>query len=173
MTGYRAELTGRVLCASVATGLLHRYRAQLLRRPVARWRGAALAVGVPVALVCSSLGGRGRLHWQRRGVAAEAVVAGYVISGAVAEELLWRAPPLLLTRRGLSATSSALVFAALHVRRDGPDSAAGHLVLTGAWSIAAALDRTVFWPVVGHVLYNYLALSLTVPASERGHVAVR
>ncbi|MGI8879732.1 MAG: CPBP family intramembrane glutamic endopeptidase [Jatrophihabitans sp.] len=171
MSNYRAQLTGRVLCAAAGLWLARRHRVELLRRPRGRWCGALLALVVPATTALVSARGRRRLQWQRRDAAAEGVVAAWVISGALAEELLWRLPPLLSRHRAGYTAASALTFAALHIRRDGRDSAAGHLGLAMAWSVSAARDRSIFWPTVGHILYNYAALSITAPGTEQARAS--
>lgn len=171
MSSYRAGLTGRTLCAAAGVWLTGRHRRDLLRRPHGRRCGPALALVVPAALALAPARGRRGLRWQRRDPAAEVVVAAWVISGALAEELIWRVPPLLTRHRVGYSAASALAFAALHIRRDGRASAPGHLALAAAWSASAVRDRTVFWPTVGHVLYNYLALSVTAPESEQRRVS--
>lgn len=124
------------------------------RRPGGAVAGSlALAAAVPVAAAR-----RGEVSLPASG-AGRLLLIGYVLPGAVVEELLWRGP---LTRapsaRG-TATSVA-GFVALHVLRDGVRSAPAHLTLACTWTASALLGRTVVWSALSHGAYNLIALSV-------------
>jgi hypothetical protein len=110
-----------------------------------------------------------------RGAAARAVppsaagkllLAAYVGSGAILEELAWRACLVWPMRRGVRGclmAGGAYGFAAVHVRRDGPGSAPVHLLNTLAWTACAACGGRMRWPVTSHFLYNWIAITRRPP----------
>lgn len=119
----------------------------------ARLGGAVLALTVPAAAAVRTR----RAAPAALSSASRVLLVGYVLPGAVLEELIWRAPLTSGARRRRRAAVSMAGFAALHVRRDGIASTPVHLALAAAWTTAALLGRTIVWTSVSHAAYNYLA----------------
>jgi hypothetical protein len=174
------RLGERAIAAAVlgcAYGLSNAYRYVAASRPQPRRRAAlapAAAGAGPLLLIGGSLARGGqRLRVPASGVGV-AMLGGYLASGVLAEELLWRAPlTLCRTRRSAAcvAVLSGAGFVGLHVRRDGFASAPVHAVNTAAWTVSVVLGRRLRWAVLSHFLYNCLAVSLR--RVETGAVARR
>jgi hypothetical protein len=154
MTGPGA-VAGRTLLAGLLGARRVRRRSDVGAPVGARVAGAVLALAVPggaaaltraTFIAPASPAGRGLL-------------VGHVFSGALLEELLWRAPLTDDRHRIRRAALSMTGFVALHVRRDGAASAPIHVVLAGAWTASALLGRTIRWTCLSHAAYNYLALT--------------
>ncbi|SHG04522.1 CAAX protease self-immunity [Jatrophihabitans endophyticus] len=162
---FLARLVSRVLAAAVLTVAHRRRRRHRGGEPAgpARRGGAYLlaltAPGVAVARVA------GGARWTLPAPSPQGLtlLALWVGSGALVEELLWRAPLTLLApgwrRRALAAASGAGFFAA-HVRRDGMAATMVHAPNTVSWTAAALLARRVHPSLVAHLGYNAVALGL-------------
>jgi hypothetical protein len=126
-------------------------------------RVAAVAAAGPLLLIGSRLARSGMRRPPALSALGRLVLGGYVASGALVEELMWRAPLTLpRTARGrvCAAGLSGSGFLLLHLRRDGAASAPAHLITTASWTTAAVLARRLRWVVLSHALYNYLVISL-------------
>jgi membrane protease YdiL (CAAX protease family) len=94
------------------------------------------------------------------------MLAGYVITGALAEELLWRQPltyPLPRRIRLAMAAISGSGFVLAHLPRDGREAAAIHTINTSSWTAAAIAGRSIRWPMISHCVYNWLSLTVAPP----------
>ncbi|MEO8888781.1 MAG: CPBP family intramembrane glutamic endopeptidase [Jatrophihabitantaceae bacterium] len=134
--------------------------------PLPDGAAAIVAFAGPMLVVGGSVL-RTRARWQPPpSLLGRLMLGGHVASGAVLEELLWRAPLTVPRSRGagtVAAGVSAAGFLALHVRRDGRPSVPVHAVTTASWTVAAVLGRRVRWSILSHALYNFLVLSLRRP----------
>jgi membrane protease YdiL (CAAX protease family) len=162
------RLRERAVAAAVlgcAYGLSNAYRYVAASRPQPPRRAAAAAVAGagPLLLIGGSLARGGqRLRVPASGVGL-VMLGGYLASGVLAEELLWRAPlTFCRTRRSAACVAmlSSAGFVGLHVRRDGLASAPVHAVNTASWTASVVFGRRLRWPMLSHFLYNCLAVSL-------------
>ena len=163
------RLGERAVAAAIlgcAYGLSNAYRYVAANRPRPRRRAAlapAVAGAGPLLLIGGSLARGGqRLQAPPSGVGL-VMLGGYLASGVLAEELLWRAPLTFgRTCRGTAclAVLSGAGFVALHVRRDGLASTPLHAVNTASWTASVVLGRRLRWAMLSHFLYNCLAVSL-------------
>lgn len=86
------------------------------------------------------------------------------------EEVLWRWPLLRTGRRaGPAAVGGIIAFAAMHAARDGVRGGGVQLLNATGWTLATLANRSIFWPVVGHTLFNFTARTLAPagPAATR------
>lgn len=145
------------------------------RRPLALRQVLAAAVSLgPPALALGRAGclpairrPRTAVRLVRRSDAGHGLVFVQVGADAVLEELLFRRPTLTggWRRRTFVAAVSTAVFARSHRRRgrNGPRVAA---VLGTGWTVGALLGDSILWPVLGHSLYNFVALSSLPPSGS-------
>jgi hypothetical protein len=154
---FAARLTGAA--ALLLTHVLVRHRSSGADLPcLVSARAAAAAPAVFAALATR--------HAPVRAVppsaAGKLMLATYLGSGALVEELTWRAPlvwPAPRRVRGCIMAGGVVGFIALHVERDGARSATVHLANTLAWTAAAARGGQMRWPVAGHFVYNWIAVT--------------
>jgi hypothetical protein len=139
-----------------------------------RAAAGALCAGAGPALLVAQRLASGGARWQPPPSAAgRTLLSGYVLAGALLEEVLWRAPLILLDGRtgdralaGWAVLSGA-GFLALHLRRDGARSLPVHLTTTTSWTASALLARQLRWPVLAHAGYNLAAISLRDRGTDR------
>lgn len=126
-------------------------------------RGASAALAGPLLAISGRVVGDSTRWQQPPSAAGRLMLAGYLGSGALVEELLWRSPLTVLrgrTSRAIASLLSAAGFLWLHLRRDGAGSAPAHLLTTASWTASTLLALQLRWPVLSHTLYNYAAVSL-------------
>jgi hypothetical protein len=152
-------------------------RAGTTRAGTARAAAAALCAGCgPALLVVNRLGTAGARWRPPPSTAGRLLLGGYVAAGALLEEVLWRAPLILIRARtgtrpsarhaSGAAALSAAGFLALHLRRDGARSLPAHLTTTASWTLAALVGRQLRWPLIAHAGYNFAAASLRAAGTQ-------
>jgi membrane protease YdiL (CAAX protease family) len=162
--------------AAVLLGQVH----LAFRRPPAAGRpwfaSAAIASAAPALLVARTLR-RSDSRWSPpRSGSGRALLVGYVLTGVLVEELVWRAPLLhLRPGRGqfCGALVSATAFSALHLRRDGLRTAPIHVPNTVGWTLATLLAGRLRWALLAHTGYNVAALSLRAAGTDPAAGSVR
>jgi membrane protease YdiL (CAAX protease family) len=125
--------------------------------------GAALAFAGPVVVTASQLRRRPTVLAPPPSPLGKSMLAGYLLTGVLAEELLWRkilTYPVPAVPRSILAAVSSVGFVLAHLRRDGRRSAAIHTANTVSWTASALATRSLRWSVLSHWAYNWLAVSL-------------
>jgi membrane protease YdiL (CAAX protease family) len=142
-----------------------RAKPRSMRRTVA---GAALAFAGPAVVTASQLRGRSTVLAPPPSPLGKSMLAGYLLTGVLAEELLWRkilTYPLRAVPSSILAAVSSVGFVLAHLPRDGRRGAAIHTANTMSWTASALTTRSLRWSVLSHWAYNWLALSLK-PAAQ-------